>query len=111
MTINLRLDLHEDKENNLITATFELPGMKKEDVSIDVHQEHLTVSGEVNVSSETNEGDYAVRERKCGKFSRSVKLPKGVNPEDINAKMENGVLSVTFPATQPENAPSRIAIN
>jgi HSP20 family molecular chaperone IbpA len=111
LSINFRLDLHEDKENNLVIATFELPGMKKENVSIDVRQEQLTVSGEVSVSSETKEGDYTVRERRSGKFSRSVKLPKGVKPEDINAKMENGLLSVTFPATQSENAPSRITIN
>jgi HSP20 family protein len=107
----IRLDIHEDKEKNLITATLELPGMKKEDISIDVHDDHLTVSGETGDSSERKEGDYTVRERRFGKFSRSVSLPKGVKPKDITAKMEDGVLSVTFPANQPENAPSRITIN
>jgi HSP20 family protein len=85
--------------------------MKREDVAIEVHNDHLIISGEANVSSERNEGDYTVSERKFGKFSRSVKLPKGVKPEDVTAKMEDGLLSVTFPATQPENAPSRITIN
>ena len=48
---------------------------------------------------------------KSGKFSRSVKIPQGVKPEDVSAKMENGLLLITFPATQIENAPSRITIN
>jgi HSP20 family protein len=103
--------LHEDKEHNLITATFELPGMKKEEVTIDVHYDHFTVSGEASTHNEKKEGDYTVRERRFGKFSRSVKLPKGTKPGDVTAKMEDGLLSVTFPANQPENAPSRIMIN
>jgi HSP20 family protein len=111
LTVCVRLDIHEDKEKNIITATFELPGMKKEDISIEVHHDHLSISGEANESSEKKEGDFTVRERKFGKFSRSVKLPKGVKPEDVTAKMEDGLLSVAFPATQPEDAPSRITIN
>ena len=103
--------MHEDKGKNLVVATFELPGMKKEDVAIDVHHDHITISGETNTSSDTKNGNYTVRERSYGKFSRSVNLPKGVKPEDITAKMEDGLLSVTFPATGQENAPSRITID
>lgn len=84
--------------------------MKKEDITIDVHHDNLTVSGETNTSSESKEGDYSVRERRTGKFTRSIGLPKGVKPTDVNAKMENGLLVVTFPAVQPENAPSKISI-
>jgi len=106
-----RLDLHQDKENNLMTATFELPGLKKEQVSIEVHNDRLLVSGEAVTSSEINQGGYTVRERKSGKFSRSLKLPDGTKAEHINAKMENGVLVITFPANQSEDAPHRITIN
>jgi len=106
-----RLDLHENKEANLITATFELPGMKKEDVIIDVHQDSFTISGDVSASNELKDDEYTIRERKLGKFSRTVKLPKGTNAKDLKAKMENGLLSVTYPATQPENAPARISID
>lgn len=93
-----------------MTASFELPGLKKEDITIDVHHDKLIVSGETNTTSEKKEGDYSVRERKSGKFTRSVALPTGTKPEDINAKLENGLLVVTYPATQPENAPSKITI-
>ena len=77
------MDLHEDTEKNLVTATFELPGLKKEDVSIDVNNNVLTVSGESKLSEERNEEGYAVRERRYGKFSRSIPLPQGTNVSSI----------------------------
>ena len=72
------MDLHEDNEQNVVTATFELPGLKKEDVSIDVHNGRLTVSAESKQSSEHSENGYAVRERRYGKFSRTLQLPPGL---------------------------------
>ena len=73
-----RMDVHEDPQNNTVLATFELPGLKKEDVNIDVHNSLLTISGESKVSSDRDENGYAVRERRYGKFSRSIPLPEGV---------------------------------
>ena len=70
--------MHEDTQNNTVLATFELPGLKKEDVNIDVHNNMLTVSGESKISSDRDENGYAVRERRYGKFSRSIPLPQGV---------------------------------
>lgn len=72
------MDVHEDAEKNIVSATFELPGMTKEDVNIDVHNDVLTISGETKVSSERDENGYAVRERRFGKFSRSISLPQGI---------------------------------
>ncbi|KDQ53944.1 hypothetical protein JAAARDRAFT_197048 [Jaapia argillacea MUCL 33604] len=105
------MDLHHDDESNVVTATFELPGLKKEDVQIDVHNNLLTVSGESNVSSDRDENGYSVRERRYGKFSRTIGLPQGVKPEEIKASMENGVLSVSFPKTTPDQAPKKITIS
>ncbi|TFK79678.1 HSP20-like chaperone [Polyporus arcularius HHB13444] len=73
-----RMDLHEDQEKNLVTATFELPGLSKENVQIDVKENVLTVSGESTISSERDEKGYSVRERRFGKFSRSIPLPQGI---------------------------------
>lgn len=73
-----RMDVHEDEQSNTVTATFELPGLKKEDVSIDVRNNTLTVSGESKIDSERDENGYAVRERRYGKFSRTIPLPKGI---------------------------------
>lgn len=73
-----RMDIHDDAKTNTVTATFELPGLKKEDVSIDVHDNILTVSGESKVDEKRDENGWAVRERRYGKFSRSVPLPQGI---------------------------------
>ncbi|TFK27776.1 HSP20-like chaperone [Coprinopsis marcescibilis] len=106
-----RMDLHEDATNNLVTATFELPGLKKEDVSIDVHNGRLTVTAENTISSDHDERGYAVRERRFGKLTRTLQLPTGIQEGEIKANMENGVLTVTFPKSSPELAPKKIAIS
>jgi HSP20 family protein len=73
-----RMDLHEDSNKNLVTAAFELPGLKKEDIQIDIHNNRLTVSAESKLSSEHEGNGYAVRERRFGKLSRTLQLPPGV---------------------------------
>ncbi|KAF5380858.1 hypothetical protein D9615_004040 [Tricholomella constricta] len=105
-----RMDLHENTENNAVTATFELPGLKKEDVQIDIHNGRLTVSGESKMSADYDEHGYAVRERRYGKFSRTLQLPQGVKDDEIKASMDSGVLAVTFPKTSPEMSPKKITI-
>lgn len=72
------MDVHEDQKNNAVTATFELPGLKKEDVQIDLHNNVLTVSGESRLSNDRDENGYAVRERRYGKFSRALQVPAGL---------------------------------
>ncbi|KZT24104.1 HSP20-like chaperone [Neolentinus lepideus HHB14362 ss-1] len=105
-----RMDVHEDAEKNVVTATFELPGLRKEDVNIDIHNNQLTVSGETKQDESREENGYAVRERRFGKFSRVLPLPQGVKPEEIKAGLENGILTVAFPKTGAEAAPKKITI-
>ncbi|PSR81928.1 hypothetical protein PHLCEN_2v6223 [Hermanssonia centrifuga] len=106
-----RMDVHEDARLNILTATFELPGIQKEDINIDVHDNVLKVSGESKISSERDEGGYAVRERRYGKFSRSISLPQGTKSEDIKASLENGILTVSFTKTSSEQAPKKITVS
>jgi len=75
---HFRMDLHEDTEKNLVTASFEFPGISKEDIQIDVQHNKLTISAETKQSTEHNESGYAVRERRFGKFSRTLQLPQGI---------------------------------
>ncbi|KAJ7686675.1 HSP20-like chaperone [Mycena rosella] len=105
-----RMDLHENAETNTVTATFELPGIKKEDVSIETHSGRLRVSAECKMSEEHEKDGYAIRERRYGKYSRTLQLPQGVKEEEIKANMDNGVLTVTFPKTTPELTPKKITI-
>jgi hypothetical protein len=76
--INHSMDLHENAEKNTVTATFEFPGVSKEDVQVDVNNGRLTVSAETKKDTEKDEHGYAVRERQYGKFLRTLQLPQGV---------------------------------
>ena len=81
-----------------IKVLVNLPGLKKEDVKIDVDEEHrsLTVSGKVEKEKEENETYHCV-ERSHGSFSRTVFLPANVDLEAIKANLEYGVLKVSVP--------------
>ncbi|KAF9454580.1 small heat shock protein [Macrolepiota fuliginosa MF-IS2] len=105
-----RMDLHEDSKNNTVSATFELPGLKKEDVNIDVQDGRLTVQGESKMSDEYEQNGWAVRERRFGKFSRTLQLPQGVKDDQIKANMENGILRVLFPKASPEAVSKKVTI-
>lgn len=72
-----RMDIHESPDSNLVTATFELPGLTKENINIDVQPGRLTVSGEQTLSNEYNENGFIHRERRTGRFERSLPLPNG----------------------------------
>ena len=72
------MDLHENSENNSVTATFEFPGLSKEDVQVDVNNGRLSVSAETKKDLEKDEHGYAVKERQYGKFFRTLQLPQGV---------------------------------
>jgi len=61
---------------NTVKVSFDLPGLQKEDVKINVHNDVLTLSRETQLASERNEEGYAVRERRYGKFGRPVSLPQ-----------------------------------
>jgi HSP20 family protein len=71
------MDIRHDEKGNTVTATFDLPGMQKKDVSIDIHNNILNVSGEMKGAAELEEEGYTLRERRYGKFSRSLSLPQG----------------------------------
>jgi HSP20 family molecular chaperone IbpA len=77
------MDVHYDKDTNNVNVAFELPGLQKEDVSIDVHNNVLTVSGESKAYSERNQQGYVIRERRYGKFARGLSLPDGLKVSQV----------------------------
>ncbi|KAG2132896.1 HSP20-like chaperone [Suillus bovinus] len=105
-----RMDVHENPETKTVTATFELPGMKQEDVNVEVHGNRLTISGESKRSEDYDKGGCAVQERSYGKFSRTLVIPQGLKPEDVHAKMDHGLLTVCFPKAGPDQQPQRITV-
>ena len=75
--IRTRMDIHESKDKNEMTAVIELPGMRKEDVNIDVHSNRLVVTGQSMLSTTLDHEGYIIRERRVGRFSRALPLPVG----------------------------------
>ena len=101
------MDLLESGDDFVLKA--DLPGMSEEDVTIELEDSTLTVSGERKAEHKTeNEGFYRV-ERATGAFSRSLTLPKGVDAEAVTASFDRGVLEVRIPKPQ-ERKPRRISI-
>jgi HSP20 family protein len=72
----------------------DVPGLKKDDVTVEVRDHELSISGERRSQSEQNEGHYYRTERSYGRFSRTVPLPEGAKPDTASATFENGVLKI-----------------
>lgn len=82
-----RLDLHEDKEKNIVTATFGLPGFSKDEVQINFQNGKLTVSAETtSTKSEHNANTGYTFEESHAKLSRTLQLPQGVKVCNSSAK-------------------------
>lgn len=75
----------------------DLPGVKKDDIKIDVHDNILTIHGERNYKEETKKEDYYKVETSFGKFQRQFTLPDNVDVENISASSNDGVLEVVVP--------------
>jgi len=83
----------------------ELPGVDSADVSVTAEGRQLTISGERKGPADTNGGGYHRRERRWGKFSRSVTLPSDIDGSQATASLRDGVLTLTIP--QHESAKRR----
>lgn len=101
------MDLTEAEDHYLLKA--DLPGLSEEDVSIEVENGVLTVSGERQAEHERNEKGWHRIERSFGRFSRTLTMPDGIDPDAVSAEFDRGVLSVRIP--KPEQVkPRRIQI-
>ena len=86
--------------DDAIKLKAELAGMNPKDISIEVQDNVLTVSGERRFEEEVKEDKYYRIERRYGSFSRSLALPQTVNENGIQAQYENGVLEVVVPKAE-----------
>lgn len=99
-----------ERDKRLVTK-IDLPGMKKEDVKVEVADGHLTISGERRTDAEEKTGGYYRCEREYGTFYRAVPLPEGVKVEDVAATFADGVLEVSVPLpVQAEQKPRVVQI-
>lgn len=88
----------EDSNNYYVRA--ELPGIKSEELNIQVTSDGISVSGERKIAEEDNGVKYHRREREAGKFSRSINLPGDIDVNAVEAGLENGILTVTIPKAE-----------
>jgi methyl-accepting chemotaxis protein len=92
------------KEDSSFHLEVDLPGVKKDNIKVDISGNTLTISGERKTKNEVNEKDYYKFESSFGKFQRSFSLPEDIDRENISAAMEDGVLEVTLPKLKKEES-------
>lgn len=102
------VDISETKDNLIIKA--EIPGMKKDDIEISIHDSILTLKGEKKQEKEEKDINYHRIERSYGSFYRSFTLPTSVKADKVKATYKEGVLNITLPKTE-EDKPKEIPIN
>lgn len=88
----------------------DLPGVKKEDIRVDLKENVLTISGERYTKEEVKQEDYYRIETRFGKFSRSFTLPDDADIENIDASSDNGVLEVVIPKLAKAKGIKSIAV-
>ncbi|MFX0133073.1 MAG: Hsp20/alpha crystallin family protein [Candidatus Hodarchaeota archaeon] len=101
------MDLKEE-ENHYILET-EIPGLSKDEISIEIKDKHVEIKGEKIEHEVEEEGEYLHKERSKTSFYRSLYLPSEIDAEKVEAKSENGILTITFPKKETE-PPKKIEV-
>lgn len=101
------LDVTETDAAYLVEA--EIPGLDEKEIDITLTENVLTIRGQKREERQEKEGDHHLRERRYGKFSRSLGLSGEIERDKIEATCQNGVLKVTLPKV-PEAEPKRIEV-
>ena len=95
---NPAFDVYEDKDNVYVRA--ELPGMRKEEIDLSLHNGSLSVSGERKSDDKIKDAEVYRAERFFGRFQRTITLPTPVAVDKIKAQYKDGILSVTLPKVE-----------
>ena len=101
------IDIVEEKDKFLVRV--DLPGFSKDDVSVTLQDNFLTIKGERKSEAVSKDANYYRRERMHGSFSRTFELPGTVDAKKIDAHFRDGVLHVTLPKTE-EAKPKQIEV-
>lgn len=101
------LDVYEDKDSFVVKA--ELPGMKKEEIEVSLHDGSLSISGERKTESKREDSEVYRAERFFGRFQRTVSLPTTVAADKVKAAYNDGILTITLPKTE-EAKPKKIDV-
>ena len=102
------IDMYQTDNEVVVKAA--LPGIKADEVQINVNNDILTIKGEVKHEEEKKDQSWHIRERSWGAFERSITLPTGVMADRAKADFENGILTITLPKSEKVK-PKTITIN
>ncbi len=102
------LDVQET--DDALTISAEMPGVEEKDIEVTIEDETLLIRGEKKTTHDESDDGYQMIERSYGTFERAVRVPRGIDPDKIDAKLANGVLSVTIPKP-PEAAENKRKID
>lgn len=97
------------REGNFVIHA-ELPGLKPEEVKVELTEDSVVIQGERKSQNEENTGGIRRTERRYGQFYRSIPLPEGANADQVRANFENGVLEVTVPVPQKQSNRRQIPV-
>ncbi|MBB4039842.1 HSP20 family protein [Microvirga flocculans] len=106
--VNASMNVSETEKEIRITA--ELPGVTEQDIDVSLDDDVLTIRGEKKFERSDEKENFHFVERSYGTFQRSVRLPFPINPEQVRAHFENGVLTVTLPKTAQQERSRRIQV-
>ena len=98
--MTMPVEINDQKNEYGIRA--ELPGVKKEDLDIDLNDNYLTIRAKKHEQHKEEEGSYRKTEFKYGEFSRSIYLPQDVDAEKIDATLEHGILEIKLPKMEKD---------
>jgi HSP20 family protein len=96
------VDVLESKDK--LTVNAELPGFKREDLDVSVHENNLVISGERKADEERQDAEFYRSERFHGRFQRSIALPYSVDMGKIEARYRDGVLTIMLPKSEHAKA-------
>ncbi len=88
------------EEDNQVTVSAELPGMKEDDIDVTVRRDVVRIAGEKKEEAETKEEDFYRMESSYGRFDRQIELPAEVDEDQAKAEFKNGVLTITMPKSE-----------
>jgi HSP20 family protein len=100
-------DLEVTQDKDKLQVRLDLPGLRKEDVTIEISEQALTVEGERRQEEEEKEKGYYRTERSYGRFFRSIPLPEGARPDSTKATFANGVLEIVMDVEAPQPPAAR----
>ena len=99
---DIPLDVVQQDDDIVVRAS--MPGLNPDEINVTLEDGLLTIEGEMSSETEANESDYLLKERRVGRFHRSLRLPDSVDAEKARPSYENGLLTISVPKQEAKKA-------